>query len=312
MLPFRLVYHAGYDMDLGEHVFPSQKYGLVKEALLDEGVASPEDFVVPAPADDDDLVLAHDRLWIRRLRTGTLSYEEIRKLEIPYSRRMVKAFRLAAGGTILACRLALRDRIGFNLGGGFHHAFRDHGEGFCAINDVAVGIRRLQRAGRIERAMVVDCDVHQGNGTAEIFAGDHKVLTFSIHQLNNYPLEKPPSVIDVNLPDQVGDEEYLDGLRTHYLPSLALHRPNLLVYLAGADPYYQDQLGGLALTMGGLRQRDRFVIETALRAGVPVAVTLAGGYAYRVEDTVKIHCNTVKAAAEAILATRADYRKEEG
>jgi len=303
MLPFRLVYHAGYDPGLGDHVFPSQKYHLIHEKLLEEGVAAPEDFTSPSPAEDDDLALAHDRLWIRRLRTGTLSYQEIHKLEIPYSRRMVRAFRLAAGGTILACRLALRDRIGFNLGGGFHHAFRDHGEGFCAINDVAVGIRRLQRSGRIERVLVVDCDVHHGNGTAAIFAGDRRVFTFSMHQFNNYPPEKPPSVIDVHLPDQTGDEEYLTGLRTHYLPALALHRPHLVVYLAGADPYCQDQLGGLALTMGGLRQRDRFVMETALRAGVPVAVTLAGGYAFRVEDTVRIHCNTVKAAAEAILAT---------
>jgi acetoin utilization deacetylase AcuC-like enzyme len=302
MLPFRLVYHAGYDLGLGDHVFPSQKYRLIQEKLLEEGVASREDFVAPSLPEDDDLALVHDRLWIQRLRTGTLSYQEIRRLEIPYSRRMVQGFRLAAGGTILACRLALRDGIGFNVGGGFHHAFPDHGEGFCAINDVAVAIRRLQRAGRIERALVVDCDVHHGNGTAAIFAGDHKVFTLSMHQLNNYPFEKPPSVIDVNLPDQTEDEQYLSLLRTHYLPALVLHQPNLVVYLAGADPYYQDQLGGLALTMGGLRQRDRFVMETALRAGAPVAVTLAGGYALRVEDTVRIHCNTVKSAVEAMLA----------
>jgi acetoin utilization deacetylase AcuC-like enzyme len=307
MLPFRLVYHDGYDLTLGDHVFPSHKYRLMRDKLVAEGVVSPEDLLAPPFAEDDDLALAHDRGWIRRLRTGTLSYEEIRRLEIPYSRQMVRAFRLAAGGTILAGRLALRDGIGFNLGGGFHHAFRDHGEGFCAINDVAVAIRRIERAGRIERAMVVDCDVHHGNGTAALFAGDRKVLTFSIHQLNNYPLEKPPSDIDVDLADQTGDEEYLEQLRIHYVPALRRFRPNLVFYLAGADPYYQDQLGGLALTMGGLRQRDRFVIESALRAGVPVAVTLAGGYAYRVEDTVSIHCNTVKAAAEALLASREQY-----
>ncbi len=302
MLPFRLVYHDGYHLNLGDHVFPSQKYRLIKDKLLADGVATPEDFVTPPFAEDDDLALAHDPGWIRRLRTGTVSYEEIRRLEIPYSRQMVRAFRLAAGGTILAGRLALRDGVGFNLSGGFHHAFRDHGEGFCAINDVAVAIRRIQRAGRIERAMVVDCDVHQGNGTASLFAGDRKVFTLSIHQLNNYPVEKPPSDIDVDLPDQTEDEEYLELLRAHYLPALERFRPHLVFYLAGADPYYQDQLGGLALTMGGLRQRDRFVMESALKAGAPVAVTLAGGYAYRVEDTVLIHCNTVKAAAEALLA----------
>ncbi len=302
MLPFRLVYHDGYELSLGDHVFPSEKYRLVKERLLAEGVAAPDDFVAPWFAEDDDLALVHDRGWIRRLRTGTLTFDEIRRLEIPYSRQVVRAFRLAAGGTILAGRLALRDGIGFNVGGGFHHAFADHGEGFCAINDIAVAVRRLQRAGRVERVMIVDCDVHQGNGTATIFAGDRKVFTFSIQQENNYPLEKPPSDLDVNLPDQVGDEEYLQQLRTHYLPALNRFRPNLVLYLAGADPYYQDQLGGLALTMGGLRQRDRLVMESALSAGAPVAVTLAGGYAFRVEDTVTIHCNTVHAAAESLLA----------
>jgi acetoin utilization deacetylase AcuC-like enzyme len=302
MLPFRLVYHDGYDLNLGDHVFPSQKYRLVKDKLLSSGLASQEDFVTPAPAEDDDLALVHDRLWVRRLATGTLSYQDILRLEIPYSRQMVRAFRLAAGGSTLACRLALRDGIGINLGGGFHHAFRDHGEGFCAINDIAVAIRRLQRSGRVERAMVVDCDVHHGNGTAALFAGDRTVFTLSIHQLNNYPAEKPPSDIDINLSDQTGDEEYLDRLRDQFLPALREFRPSLLLYVAGADPYYQDQLGGLALTMGGLRQRDRFVMDTALHAGVAVAVTLAGGYAYQVEDTVTIHVNTVKSALEALLA----------
>jgi acetoin utilization deacetylase AcuC-like enzyme len=302
MLPFRLVHHVGYDLALGDHVFPSQKYQLIRERLLAEGIAAEEDFVVPPPASDAELALVHDTGWIRRLREGTLSLAELQRLELPYSRHMAKAFRLAAGGTLLAGRLALRDGVGFNLGGGFHHAFADHGEGFCAVNDIAVAIRRMQAAGRIERAMVVDCDVHQGNGTAAIFAGDRRVFTLSLHQLNNYPREKPPSVIDVDLPDDTGDEDYLAHLRAHLAPSLRKHRPRLLFYLAGADPYYQDQLGGLALTMGGLRQRDRYVMETALRAGVPVAVTLGGGYAYRVEDTVAIHVNTVKTAYEAILA----------
>ncbi len=275
---------------------------MIRDRLLADGVASPEDFEAPSPAQDDDLALVHDSGWIKRLQTGTLSIPELMRLEMPYSRRIVEVFRLAAGGTILAARLALRDGLGFHIGGGFHHAFRDHGEGFCAINDVAVAIRRLQRDGSIERAMVVDCDVHQGNGTAALFAGDSRVFTLSIHQFNNYPAEKPPSTIDIHLPDQTGDEEYLEQLRRHYVPALVAHRPHLIVYLAGADPYYQDQLGGLALTMAGLRQRDQFVIGTALRGGVPVAVTLAGGYAFEVEDTVTIHVNSVKAAAEAMAA----------
>lgn len=302
MLAFRLVYHDGYDLHIGEHVFPGQKYRLTRDKLLSEGLAEPGDFVSPEPAPDEDLRLAHDREWIERLRTGTLTYHDIKRLEVPYSRAMVEAFRLAAGGTLLASRLALRDGLGFNLSGGFHHAFPDHGEGFCAINDVAVAIQRLRREGAITRAMVVDCDVHQGNGTASIFAGDGDVLTLSIHQLNNYPAVKPPSDIDIDLADQTGDEEYLEKLKRFMVPALEKHAPNLLVYLAGADPYYQDQLGGLGLTMAGLRQRDRFVLETARRHGVPVAVTLAGGYAFRVEDTVAIHVNTVKAAAEAMQA----------
>jgi len=303
MLAFRLVYHDGYDLHIGEHVFPGQKYRLTRDRLLSEGLAEPGDFVSPEPASDEDLRLAHHREWIERLRTGTLTYHDIQRLEVPYSRAMVEAYRLAAGGTLLASRLALRDGLGFNLSGGFHHAFPDHGEGFCAINDVAVAIQRLRREGAITRAMIVDCDVHQGNGTASIFAGDGDVFTLSIHQLNNYPAVKPPSDIDIDLADQTGDEEYLEKLKRFMVPALEKYAPNLMVYLAGADPYYQDQLGGLGLTMAGLRQRDRFVLETARRHGVPVAVTLAGGYAFRVEDTVAIHVNTVKAAAEAMLAT---------
>ncbi|HSB17507.1 MAG TPA: histone deacetylase [Bryobacteraceae bacterium] len=303
MLPFRLVYHEGYDLNFGEHVFPTQKYRLIRERLLADGLAKPTDFVAPEPAPEQDLVLVHDEGWIQRLRTGTLSFHEILKLEVPYSRQMVNAFWLAAGGTTLAARLALRDGLGFNIGGGFHHAFHGHGEGFCAVNDVAIAIRRLEREGRIERAMVVDCDVHHGNGTAALFASDRKVFTLSIHQLNNYPAEKPPSDIDINLPDQAGDEEYLDELRKHYVPAVASFQPQLVIYVAGADPYYQDQLGGLALTMAGLKQRDRLVIEMALRHGAAVAVTLAGGYAFRLNDTVAIHVNTVRAGKESMEVT---------
>jgi acetoin utilization deacetylase AcuC-like enzyme len=299
MLPFKLVYHPGYDLNLGEHVFPARKYRLIHDHLLDEGFAGPMDFVEPQHAPDEDILRVHEADWIQRLKAGALSPQEILRLEIPYSKQMVDAFWLATGGTILATRNAVGDRIGFNIGGGFHHAFPGHGEGFCAIHDVAVAIRALQHESLIERALVVDCDVHHGNGTAAIFAGDRSVLTLSLHQFNNYPSEKPPSVIDIHLRDGVSDDEYLDRLRGALKVAMSF-APNMIFYLAGADPYNEDQLGGLSLTMGGLKQRDRTVFETGLEAGVPVAVTLAGGYARNTEDTVAIHCNTAKAAREAL------------
>ncbi len=303
MLPFKLVYHPGYDLNFGEHVFPTQKYALIRQRLLKEGFAGPEDFVQPEPAPDDDIRAVHDREWIERLKNGTLTYYDILKLEVPYSRQMVTAYWLAAGGTTLAARLALRDGVGFNIGGGFHHAFPDHGEGFCAINDVAVAIRRMQKDGLVRRAMVVDCDVHQGNGTAAIFSADADVFTISIQQANNYPPEKPPSDIDINLEDETGDEEYLERLRHVCLPAVTAFKPDMLVYVAGADPYYQDQLGGLSLTMEGLRARDHLVFSSALMRRTPVVVALAGGYAADVNDTVTIHTNTVKAAREVLEHT---------
>jgi acetoin utilization deacetylase AcuC-like enzyme len=237
---------------------------------------------------------------VQRLKTGTLTEAEIVKLEIPYSREMVEGFWLATGGTILACRNALRDRIGFNIGGGFHHAFRSHGEGFCAIHDVAIAVRALQHEQVIRKGLIVDCDVHHGNGTAAIFAGDRSVLTLSIHQFNNYPSEKPPSVIDVDLRDGVEDAEYLDRLAGALRVAMSF-APDLLIYVAGADPYREDQLGGLALTIEGLKRRDLLVFETALAQSVPVAVVLAGGYARDTNDTVTIHCNTAKAARDALM-----------
>ena len=300
MLPFKLVYHDGYDLNLGSHIFPSQKYRLIRDRMLADGFAQAVDFVEPQPAADEDILLVHQRGWVTRLRNGTLDYLELMKLEIPYSQRMVEAFWLAAGGTTLAARLALEDGIGFNIGGGFHHAFPAHGEGFCAIHDVAVAIRKLQQEKRIERAMVVDCDVHDGNGTAAIFLGDPSVFTLSVHQFNNYPSVKPPSNIDVNLEDGVGDEEYLELLGTACRKAMGEFRPELVMYVAGADPYREDQLGGLSLSMEGLKARDRLVFDLARQHSAPVAVTLAGGYAMEVEDTVTIHCNTAKAASRML------------
>ena len=300
MLSFPLIYHDGYDLNFGDHVFPSVKYKLIRERMLGEGFAAPDDFLQPEPSTDEDLMLVHDRGWVTRLKQGTLSYDEILQLEIPYSRPMVEAFWLAAGGTSLAAQCALKSRAGFNIGGGFHHAFPGHGEGFCAIHDVAVAIRKLQIGKRIERALVVDVDVHHGNGTAAIFAHDPSVYTLSIHQFNNYPAVKPPSRVDIHLKDGTGDEDYLDRLRGPVETALDQFRPDLLMYVAGADPYEHDKLGGLSLTLNGLFERDLMVMRAAVSRNVPVCVTLAGGYALKLEDTVTIHTNTAKAAAKAL------------
>jgi acetoin utilization deacetylase AcuC-like enzyme len=289
----KLIYSDGYDLNLGAHVFPSQKYRLIRDRLAGEGY----EFVAPEPASDEDLLLVHGRGWITRLRQGTLHEGELLRLEIPWSQQMADAFSLAAGGTALAARYALQEGSAFNVGGGFHHAFPNHGEGFCAIHDVAVAIRKLQQEKLLERVLVVDVDVHQGNGTAAIFANDESVFTLSIHQLNNYPQFKPPSDIDVNLEDGVGDEEYLQLLDQAVEKALSRFDPQLLMYIAGADPYKEDQLGGLALTIDGLAERDRLVFSIARHRKIPICVSLAGGYARRVEDTVTIHANTAKCLA---------------
>jgi len=302
MLPFKLVYHDRYDLNLGPHVFPSQKFRLIYEMLLREGLANEEDFLKPEPASDEDILRVHTGEWVRKLKTGTLTASDVMRLEVPYSPELVEAVWLAAGGTILAGQMALRDGFGSNLSGGFHHAYTNHGEGFCAIHDVAVAIRRLQTDGAIRKAIVVDTDVHHGNGTAAIFRNDPTVFTLSIHQLNNYPAHKPPSNVDLNMDDRVEDEEYLGALIPAVQQALDSFRPDILLYVGGADPYCEDQLGGLSLTKEGLKKRDRGVFEEARRRGIPVATTLAGGYARRVEDTVRIHVNTILAVSEVALA----------
>ena len=323
MLPFRLVYSSGYYLPIGEHVFPAQKYRQIHQRLLQEHIAAAEDFLEPQPASDEDILLVHTRDYVHKLKTGTLSPLEEMQLEVPYSPELVRAFWLAAGGSILAAERAMADGIAVNIGGGFHHAFPDHGEGFCVIHDVAVAIRRLQKDGKIKTAMTVDCDVHHGNGTAAIFGGHAgspaplpssaggrakptittapvgDVFTISLHQQNNYPAWKPPSSIDVNLPDGVGDADYLHWLDNALSSAFRQFQPDLLCYIAGADPYREDQLGGLALTIEGLKQRDELVFRVGRARQIPVMVTFAGGYARNVEDTVTIHCNTVLAAKEA-------------
>ncbi len=318
MLPFKLIYSDGYYLPIGEHVFPAEKFRMVRDQLLRDGVADPADFLAPEPARDRDVLLVHTPDWVRKLKTGSISPREELVMEVPYSPELVRAFWLAAGGSILAAHGALRDGIGINIGGGFHHAFPDHGEGFCVIHDIAIAIRKLQQEGAIARAMTVDCDVHQGNGTAVIFAArdggaawsfggmgardfagfEGDVFTISLHQENNYPSWKPPSSIDVNLPDGIGDAEYLAHLDKVLTTGLHQFDPQLICYVAGADAYREDQLGGLSLTIDGLKRRDELVLRTAKARGVPVMVTFAGGYARQVEDTVTIHCNTVLAAQE--------------
>jgi len=326
MLPFKLVYSDDYYLPIGTHVFPAQKYRLIHEHLLETATAAPSDFINPQPASDQDILLVHTPNYVEKLKKGTLSAMEEMQMEIPYSPELVQAFWLAAGGSILAAEHALKDRVSFNIGGGFHHAFPDHGEGFCMIHDVAVAIRRMQRDNKIRTAMTVDCDVHQGNGTAAIFAGTRTaseplpsvsaatvttsppakmrgahagdVFTISLHQENNYPMWKPHSSIDVDLPDGVGDEDYLAWLDNALSSGLRQFEPDLICYIAGADPYREDQLGGLALSIQGLKKRDELVFRVARTRAIPVMVTYAGGYAQRLKDTVTIHCNTVIAAKE--------------
>src|SRR5277367_4259431 len=298
MLPFKIIYHDEYDLNLGAHVFPSQKFRLIAEKLVDDGIASADDFLRPDAASDADILLVHTPEWVEKLQTGTLTLSDIMLLEVPYSRELVNAFWLSAGGTTLAAQHALRDGFGCNIGGGFHHAYPEHGEGFCAIHDVAVAIRRLQADGKIRKAMVVDTDVHHGNGTAAIFAKDESVFTLSIQQLRNYPAHKPPSTLDLNLEDEVEDAEYLDTLLPAVHESIVRFEPEMIFYVGGADPYKEDQLGGLKLTIEGLRRRDKGVFGLARKRNIPVVTTLAGGYARRIEDTVQIHVNTILAARE--------------
>ncbi len=306
----KVVYSPRYHLDLGAHVFPTIKYRRIHQRLIDGGLVRPSEVVEPVAATWDDLALVHTADYLDKLRHGRLTRDEVAHMEIPWSEEGVEGFRLMSGGTALAARLAIEEAasgtgkrwsVVVHLGGGFHHAFCNHGEGFCMFNDVAVAIRSTRRDGLITRAAIVDCDVHQGNGTAAIFAGDHSVFTFSMHQLHNYPSSKPASSLDVALDDRTTDEEYLEELK-EALPRVLASRAQIVFYLAGADPYAEDQLGGLRLTKDGLRARDRLVFEAARRAGVPVVVTLAGGYARHVEDTIDIHVATVEEASRQCLA----------
>jgi len=285
-----------YEVDIGRHVFPTVKYRLVRERLREDGDLPRGEARSPEPADRTALARVHDRRYLEKIDEGDFTRAEELRLEVPFSPELRRAMILCCGGTTDTARAALDDGVAVHLGGGFHHAFADHGEGFCLLNDVAVAAAALLAEGRVERVAVVDLDVHQGNGTAAIFADEPRVFTFSMHQERNYPHPKPPSDLDVGLPDGIEDAAYLERLDAHLPELLAGHRPGLAIYLAGADPYREDQLGGLGLTREGLRRRDAAVLDACAEAGVPVAVTLAGGYAIRREDTVAIHAATVRTA----------------
>ena len=294
--PFRFVYSDAYWMvALENHVFPAEKYRLIYEKLLHRG-AKKENFEAPEPASDEDLLLVHSPKYLKKLKSGRLSQSEVITMELPYSTELLDFAQLMVGGTIMAVRLALEDGLSVHIGGGFHHAFHDHGEGFCILNDVAVAMRKMQQVGAFQKGMIVDCDVHQGNGTAEIFAEDENVFTFSMHQMDIYPAKKEKSSLDVGFWSDDGDKKYLDSLRSH-IPSLyETFKPDVVFYLAGADPYEKDQLGGLRVSFDGLMERDGIVIQGALRLNIPVVILFAGGYAFDVMDTVAIHLNTIKMA----------------
>jgi acetoin utilization deacetylase AcuC-like enzyme len=330
-LVVRIVYSARYRIDIGPHVFPTEKYPLVHARLIDAGVIRASDIVEPDLASWDELALVHTSEYLDKMRDGAMTPDDVAQLELPWSREMVDGFRLMVGGTIDAACAACgvtRDRDGLqavphaaapytaapytaptgghglqavpivcHIGGGLHHAFPNHGEGFCAFNDVAVAARVLQKRG-IERIAIIDLDVHHGNGTAFTFESDPRVCTCSMHQQHNYPMWKPRGSLDLGLPDGAHDAAYLRELE-RALPTVMAHQPQCVFYLAGADPYEDDQLGGLRLTKDGLRERDRFVVKAVRLAGVPLVVTLAGGYARRIEDTVAIHAATIEEAVRS-------------
>jgi acetoin utilization deacetylase AcuC-like enzyme len=298
------------------HRFPMQKYARVRERCLAEGVVPPEQMEEPPAATWDELRLVHDAEYVDQVASGTLPPLAQRRIGFPWSPEMVERSRRSVGATIAAARVAMGQAaergwgVAVNLAGGTHHAYPGHGEGFCVFNDAAVAIRVLQGEGRVARAAVLDCDVHQGNGTAAIFAADPNVFTLSIHGGNNYPFRKERSTIDVDLPDRAGDDVFLAAVDLHVPRILSEFRPDLAIYLAGADPWRDDRYGRLSMSKEGLAERDRRVLGACREAGVPVAVAMAGGYARDTEDTVDVHVATIRIAAEMHAAAMADGMRE--
>ena len=300
-------YTPRYYAAIGEgHVFPIRKFELVRDRLLAEGTLQAGELVEPSPAPLEDVLLVHTEDYVTRLCNGQLTNKEIRRLGLPWSESLVRRSFYAVGGTLAATQSALTNGYSSNLAGGTHHAFADRGEGFCVLNDVAIAIRALRARNLIRRAAIVDCDVHQGNGTATIFASDRDTFTFSMHGANNYPLFKAHSTLDVELPDGTQDAEYLEALARH-LPTVFAYDPEIVFYLAGADPFAKDKLGRLALSIDGLRERDAYVVSECHERELPVVTVMSGGYGKDINDTIEIHCNTirmVKRIFEARVATR--------
>ena len=303
----QVFYTPRYYAQIGEgHVFPIRKFELVRDRLLAEGTLDPSEIVEPSPAPLEDVLLVHTEDYVTRLCNRQLTTKEIRRLGLPWSESLVRRSFYAVGGTLAAAQSALTNGCSSNLAGGTHHAFADRGEGFCVLNDVAIAIRALRARNSIHRAAIVDCDVHQGNGTATIFAGDNDTFTFSMHGANNYPLFKAQSTLDVELADGTRDGDYLESLARH-LPNVFAHEPDIVFYLAGADPYAGDKLGRLALSIDGLRERDAYVLSECYERELPVVTVMSGGYGKDINDTIEIHCNTirmVKKIFEAAVATR--------
>lgn len=283
-----------------DHRFPIDKYRLLRELIISEQVIPEDDLRVPDPATRDQICLAHDPAYVDKVIAGTLSEKEIRRIGFPWSPELVVRSLRSVGGTIAACRSALDSGISANLAGGTHHAHRDFGSGYCLLNDCAVAIKVVQTEKLAKNVLVLDCDVHQGDGTAAIFNGDPSVFTFSIHGARNFPFHKIPGNLDIELEDGTGDGDYLQALHGGLFQALKEFNPELIIYLAGADPYHDDRLGRLALTRDGLARRDELVFNTAKQAGLPVAIVMSGGYARSVSDTAAIHLETIRQAADPV------------
>ena len=281
------------------HRFPMIKYARLRQRVEASGLVALDDLLIPHAATDDELHLAHDAEYVRKVSGGLLSPDEVRAIGFPWTASLVERSRRSVGATIEAARLAFDDGVAVNLAGGTHHAYRDHGAGFCVFNDAAVAARVIQDEGKAQRVLIIDADVHQGDGTASIFADDPTVFTFSIHGAMNYPLQKQTSDLDVELEDGAQDDAYLEALGQGLELALDRSKPDLAIYLAGADPFIYDRLGRLRVSKAGLAERDRLVLARCRELGVPVAVTMAGGYAEEVNDTVDIHYQTVVEADKA-------------
>ena len=295
----KIVFSKHYTARTPGHVFRADKFEAALKLLLKEGAVSKKDILAPAAPSKADLLLAHSPAWVRKCLEFRFKPEDSVRAELKITRAVARAHLMNVGGTILAARLALENGVGINCGGGSHHAFRDHGEGFCLLNDIAVAIKKLLEERRIKRSLVIDLDAHQGNGTASIFSGDKRVFTFSMHGAGTYPEKKEKSSLDIELRPGAADAAYLAALKRELPKAMNKSRPDLAVYVAGADVYRRDLLGGLGLTMGGIRKRDAFVFSCCRARSVPVALVLSGGYAKKFTDTVRIHANTVKAALKA-------------